>query len=1034
MGAGEEDAAAAWEKVEAKEERIMVSVRMRPLNGRESGDSSDWECISPTTVMFRSTVPDRAMFPTAYTYDRVFGPNCSTRQVYEEGAKEVALSVVNGINSSIFAYGQTSSGKTYTMTGITEYSVMDIYDYIEKHPEREFMLKFSAIEIYNEAVRDLLSHDTTPLRLLDDPEKGTTVEKLTEETLRDKDHLRDLLGMCEAQRQIGETALNEASSRSHQILRLTIESSVKQYLGKGKSSTLVSCVNFVDLAGSERASQTASAGMRLKEGSHINRSLLTLGKVVRQLSKGRNGHIPYRDSKLTRILQSSLGGNARTAIVCTMSPAHTHIEQSRNTLLFATCAKEVVTNAQVNVVMSDKALLKHLQRELARLENELKLPESASCTSHVEALREKDAQIKKLEKQLRELIEEKDTVQSQLNCLLKSDADDHANDRAAKRWDVRSRSSESLARNASEEALSVSDTYGGSYQDQGHAVFDESYVFSADHDDLSIPNQTIDLPQQTRVRKPISPWHPPSNYSSDGTESYNMKEVAFRSASEVSEEHCREVQCIEVHEHRRSTSEEFNVLLHEGTKLHIPEVEDISRDAFPQPDEVPEAVSITEKMEDRIKIYPSKEERQAEIIANAVEGPIEVHQCESDDFADNFVKLYPCDSNISLDVGKPYPHECLTVKRCITSSKDSALARSQSCRASFMIIPNSWFDDPENTGQTPPGEIFRYPPRRPDKVRRSLYQGNDDCQNNNTSVDLSADSGEVVCDEVVKDTSTSDEVVKDMSTSDEVVKDMSTSDEVVKDMSTGGEVAKEWSANEAEQEVCAGDISCVTDLEQKTAKHHEDQPEEHQAEQIVRDECAAVKTVKDVGIDAVPSSAESPSRWPIDFANRQRQIIELWHDCNVSLVHRTYFFLLFKGDAADSVYMEVEHRRLSFILSSFSTTSAGGKLNTAIASSLKNMKRERDMLYKQMLKKLANGDKEGIYTRWGIDLGSKQRRLQLSRLVWARADMEHVRESASLVARLIDLVEPGQALKEMFGLNFTLAPRTERRSFSLLGA
>ncbi|KAF7108726.1 hypothetical protein CFC21_109136 [Triticum aestivum] len=773
--------------------------------------------------------------------------------------------------------------------------------------------------------------------------------------------------------------------------------------------------------------------MRLKEGSHINRSLLTLGKVVRQLSKGRNGHIPYRDSKLTRILQSSLGGNARTAIVCTMSPAHTHIEQSRNTLLFATCAKEVVTNAQVNVVMSDKALLKHLQRELARLENELKLPESASCTSHVEALREKDAQIKKLEKQLRELIEEKDTVQSQLNCLLKSDADDHANDRAAKRWDVRSRSSESLARNASEEALSVSDTYGGSYQDQGHAVFDESYVFSADHDDLSIPNQTIDLPQQTRVRKPISPWHPPSNYSSDGTESYNMKEVAFRSASEVSEEHCREVQCIEVHEHRRSTSEEFNVLLHEGTKLHIPEVEDISRDAFPQPDEVPEAVSITEKMEDRIKIYPSKEERQAEIIANAVEGPIEVHQCESDDFADNFVKLYPCDSNISLDVGKPYPHECLTVKRCITSSKDSALARSQSCRASFMIIPNSWFDDPENTGQTPPGEIFRYPPRRPDKVRRSLYQGNDDCQNNNTSVDLSADSGEVVCDEVVKDTSTSDEVVKDMSTSDEVVKDMSTSDEVVKDMSTGGEVAKEWSANEAEQEVCAGDISCVTDLEQKTAKHHEDQPEEHQAE-IVRDECAAVKTVKDVGIDAVPSSAESPSRWPIDFANRQRQIIELWHDCNVSLVHRTYFFLLFKGDAADSVYMEVEHRRLSFILSSFSTTSAGGKLNTAIASSLKNMKRERDMLYKQMLKKLANGDKEGIYTRWGIDLGSKQRRLQLSRLVWARADMEHVRESASLVARLIDLVEPGQALKEMFGLNFTLAPRTERRSFSLLGA
>ncbi|KAK1607831.1 hypothetical protein QYE76_031504 [Lolium multiflorum] len=1040
MGAGEEDepaTAAAWEKVEAKEEeRIMVSVRVRPLNGRESGDSSDWECISPTTVMFRSTVPDRAMFPTAYTYDRVFGPNCSTRQVYEEGAKEVALSVVSGINASIFAYGQTSSGKTYTMTGITEYSVMDIYDYIDKHPEREFMLKFSAIEIYNEAVRDLLSHDTTPLRLLDDPEKGTTVEKLTEETLRDKDHLKDLLAMCEAQREIGETALNEASSRSHQILRLTIESSVRQYLGRGKSSTLVSCVNFVDLAGSERASQTASAGMRLKEGSHINRSLLTLGKVVRQLSKGRSGHIPYRDSKLTRILHSSLGGNARTAIVCTMSPAHTHIEQSRNTLLFATCAKEVVTNAKVNVVMSDKALLKHLQRELARLENELKVPESASCTSHAEALREKDAQIKKLEKQLRELMEEKDTVQSQLNCLLKSDVDDHVDDRTAKRWDAHSRSSESLARNTSEEALSVSDTYGVSYPDQDHAVFDGSYVFSTDNDDSSFHNQTMDLTQQTRGRKPISPWHPSSNYSSDGTESYNMKEVAFRTASEVSEEHCREVQCIDIHEHRRSPSQELDILLPEGTKLHTPEVEEISRDDVPQPDEVQEVGSVTKKMEDHSNMYASKEERQDEILPNAVEGLDKVQQYESDGFEDSLVKPYTFDSNISFELGKPYPQAYLTVKRCIMNSKESAIARSQSCRASFKVIPNSWFDDSETAGQTPPDEIFRCPPRRSDKVRRSLYQENEDYQNNDTLEDHHAVSGEVACDEVVNDTSTSDEVVKDMSTNDEVDKELRTSDEVDKELSTSDEVDKESSASDAEQEVCINDIGCVTELEEKKEKHHEDQPEDCKAQQqIVRDDYTAVKTVKDVGIDAVPSPIESPSRWPVDFARRQQEIIELWHECNAPLVHRTYFFLLFKGDAADSVYMEVEHRRLSFILTSSSTIlAAHGELNYAIATSLKNLKRERDMLYKQMLKKLANGDKESIYSRWGIDLSSKQRRLQLSRLVWTRADdMEHVRESASLVARLIDLVEPGQALKEMFGLNFTLAPRTERRSFSFLG-
>lgn len=206
----------------AGEERILVSVRLRPLSDREiaNGDPCDWECINETTIFYRNTLNERSTFPSAYTFDKVFPSDCTTRRVYEEGAKEVSLSVVSGINSSIFAYGQTSSGKTYTMTGITDYAVSDIYDYIEKHQEREFVLKFSAMEIYNEAVRDLLSTDSTPLRLLDDPEKGTVIERLTEEILRDKDHLRGLLSICEAQRQIGETSLNETSSRSHQILRL----------------------------------------------------------------------------------------------------------------------------------------------------------------------------------------------------------------------------------------------------------------------------------------------------------------------------------------------------------------------------------------------------------------------------------------------------------------------------------------------------------------------------------------------------------------------------------------------------------------------------------------------------------------------------------------------------------------------------------------------------------------------------------------------------------------------------------------------
>ncbi|KAG2580520.1 hypothetical protein PVAP13_6NG351900 [Panicum virgatum] len=999
MGAAGEEMAA-----EAKEERILVS---------------------------------RAMFPTAYTYDRVFGPSCSTRQVYEEGVKEVALSVVSGINSSIFAYGQTSSGKTYTMTGITEYSMLDIYDYIHKHPEREFILKFSAIEIYNEAVRDLLSHDSTPLRLLDDPEKGTTVERLTEETLRDYNHLRDLLTVCEAQRQIGETALNETSSRSHQILRLTIESSARQYLGRGNSSTLVACVNFVDLAGSERASQTASAGMRLKEGSHINRSLLTLGKVVRQLSKGRNGHIPYRDSKLTRILQSSLGGNARTAIICTMSPAHTHIEQSRNTLLFATCAKEIITNAHVNVVMSDKALVKHLQRELARLENELKFPGSASCTTHTEALREKDAQIKKLEKQLKELMEERDTVQSQLNCLLKGDGDDHGNEHTAKRWDEHSRSSESLARNVSEEALSVAD--GVAHQDQDYASFSGSYVCSSDHNDSAFLGETRELPRQTWDQKLVSPWHPPSNHSSDSIEPYHMKEAASTTASEVSEDHCREVQCIEIHEHVRSRSQEFNQLLPEDTKIQTPDVEVISKDAVPQSDEQQGLESIKKKIEDHhVKSYPINDEQQAENIAKIEEDSVKMYRCESEIIKENAVKLYTCDSNHSFNIDKPYPHECLSLKRCIMSSKDRALARSNSCRASFMVIPNSWFDDSDNTSRTPPDEIFRYAPRRLDKVRRSLYAENDDCQNEDPLLDCSVVSCEVASDEVVKDMGTTDEVAMEMSTSDEVPKEMSTIDDVAKEMSTSDDVAKEMSTSDEEQETHVNDISCVVEFKENTKICREDQSEEFQAQvimQAIRDDSTTMRTVKDVGVDIALSPIDSPSHLTVDFEKKQQQIIELWHECNVSIVHRTYFFLLFRGDPADNIYMEVEYRRLSFIKSSFSAESvAQGELNPVIASSLKNLRRERDMLYKQMLKKLSNGEKESIYSKWGIDLSTKQRRLQLSRLIWTQTDMEHIRESASLVAKLIDLLEPGQALKEMFGMNFSLAPRTDRRSFGLVGS
>ncbi|KAL6982718.1 hypothetical protein U1Q18_016106 [Sarracenia purpurea var. burkii] len=402
------------------------------------------------------------------------------------------------------------------------------------------------MEIYNEAVRDLLSADSTPLRLLDDPERGTIVEKLTEETLRDWSHLNELISVCEAQRQTGETTLNEMSSRSHQILRLAVESSARELIGIENSSTLTATVNFVDLAGSERASQTLSAGARLKEGCHINRSLLTLGTVIRKLSKGRNAHIPYRDSKLTRILQNSLGGNARTAIICTICPAHSHVEQSRNTLLFASCAKEVSTNAQVNLLMSDKALVKQLQRELARLEGELKsLVSMSSMPNSAALLKEKELLIEKMDKEIKELKYQRDYAESRVRDLLQLVDECQVSRPLAEHG----RRLETILQNAwideysASESSEVLDPLRSEVASNTSLLSDRfnNGLISNKHDFL-LPDQSDDqfLSDDTSPRMVIDKLFGP-----DPSRGWEM---AVQKHYEDSEDQCKEVRCIEIKE------------------------------------------------------------------------------------------------------------------------------------------------------------------------------------------------------------------------------------------------------------------------------------------------------------------------------------------------------------------------------------------------------------------------------------------------------------------------------------------------------
>ncbi|XP_058098748.1 kinesin-like protein KIN-7F isoform X2 [Magnolia sinica] len=687
-----------WEKTsEAGGERILVSVRLRPLNAKESArnDVSEWECINDNTIIFKNSLQDRSLVPTAYSYDRVFQCKCSTKQVYEEAAKEVALSVISGINSSIFAYGQTSSGKTYTMTGITEYTIADIYDYIQKHEERVFILKFSAMEIYNEAVRDLLSADGTPLRLLDDPERGTIVERLTEETLRDWNHLQELLAVCEAQRQIGETNLNETSSRSHQILRLTIESSAREFFSKESSSTLAASVNFVDLAGSERASQALSAGTRLKEGCHINRSLLTLGTVIRKLSKGRGAHIPYRDSKLTRILQSSLGGNSRTAIICTMSPARSHTEQSRNTLLFATCAKDVATNAQVNVVMSDKALVRHLQRELARMEGELSGMGPTISASHSELLvREKDIQIQKMEKEIKELIQQRDLAQSRLEDLLRVVGDDQA----SRLWAEFNHPPASHASNACEDELSVSGSSGVADRslDFGLSKFMASQ-YSKEYSDAECNEdylQLAEIPEDQMLFDGISPRISNSSPKSVGSIPHQGGEEISQETNDDVEDQCKEVRCIETEELNTNRKEEpNNVSLPEGNEMSPP---------LTLCDNTCVKDQESESTERAIELQP--------VGTDSTYGALEKQLHDVQKMIDGLVR--------PSDESSPWPS---TVD--LSSSRSSYLSRSRSCRAALMTSSNSpLFQEAEQNENTPPGGFEKDFPGRPaagDFQRRS---------------------------------------------------------------------------------------------------------------------------------------------------------------------------------------------------------------------------------------------------------------------------------------------------------------------------
>ncbi|CAA6656394.1 unnamed protein product [Spirodela intermedia] len=327
---------------------IAVTVRFRPLSEREfqRGDEIAWYADGDKIVRNEYNPA------TAYAFDRVFGPSTATKVVYDVAAKPVVKAAMEGINGTVFAYGVTSSGKTHTMhgdqasPGMIPLAIKDVFSMIQDTPGREFLLRVSYLEIYNEVINDLLDPTGQNLRVREDAQ-GTYVEGIKEEVVLSPGHALSFVAAGEEHRHVGSNNFNLLSSRSHTIFTLMIESSAHgdEYDGVIYSQLF----------------KTETTGLRRKEGSYINKSLLTLGTVIGKLSEGKASHIPYRDSKLTRLLQSSLSGRGHVSLICTVTPASSNIEETHNTLKFASRAKRVEIYASRN----------KYQREISRLKEEL---------------------------------------------------------------------------------------------------------------------------------------------------------------------------------------------------------------------------------------------------------------------------------------------------------------------------------------------------------------------------------------------------------------------------------------------------------------------------------------------------------------------------------------------------------------------------------------------------------------------------------------------------------------------------------------
>ncbi|KAJ7413394.1 putative Polycomb group protein ASXL1 [Willisornis vidua] len=362
-------------------ESVRVVVRCRPMNSKELTASYE-KVVNVDVKLGQVSVKNpRATsheLPKTFTFDAVYDWNSKQVELYDETFRPLVDSVLQGFNGTIFAYGQTGTGKTYTMEGVRgdpekrgviPNSFDHIFTHISRSQNQQYLVRASYLEIYQEEIRDLLAKDQSKrLELKERPDTGVFVKDLTTVVTKSVKEIEHMMNLGNQNRSVGATNMNEHSSRSHAIFQITIECSE---LGlDGENHIRVGKLNLVDLAGSERQAKTGAQGERLKEATKINLSLSALGNVISALVDGKSTHIPYRDSKLTRLLQDSLGGNAKTVMVANIGPASYNVEETLTTLRYANRAKNIKNKPQVNEDPKE-TLLREFQEEIARLKAQL---------------------------------------------------------------------------------------------------------------------------------------------------------------------------------------------------------------------------------------------------------------------------------------------------------------------------------------------------------------------------------------------------------------------------------------------------------------------------------------------------------------------------------------------------------------------------------------------------------------------------------------------------------------------------------------